>query len=279
MSASPLLNPNNDKGWTSGFANMLAKENKNWWNARSLAIQFLLWLLIVNGMVALAVFALPSLVQGAPSGSMLDMTPTQIANIGVSLFFQLSGIAMLMGAIIIGHDSISRERESGTAAWLLSKPLSRRSFVLSKLVANVFGMLVIMVLAQGVIAYILCSVALHGLLNIPAFLTGLGLLGLDLTFFMVLSICLGAFTTSKGVTLGVPILTAIAGSIIMPLEPLLPFNPHLEYYLPWNLAGTAVSVITGSTMDITAIYPVIATVILIILFTLAAVLRFDSLEL
>jgi ABC-2 type transport system permease protein len=256
---------------------MLAKENNNWWNAKSLAVQFIVWLVIINGMVALVVFLVPSLTQNVaqqvagPSG--FGMTPAQIANLGVNMFFGISGIAMLLGVIIIGHDSIVKERESGTAAWLLSKPLSRRSFILSKLVANNLNMLVIIVLVQGVIAYVLCSIALHGLMNITTFLAGLVLLGLDLTFFMVLSISLGAFTLSKGVTLGVPIMAALAGTII------LPFEPNLGYFMPWGLAGTATSLVTGAPLDASAVYSVVATVVWVLLFALAAIIRFDSLEL
>jgi len=110
-------------------------------------------------------------------------------------------------------------------------------------------------------------------MNITTFLAGLVLLGLDLTFFMVLSISLGAFTLSKGITLGVPIMVALAGTII------LPFQPNLGYFMPWNLAGTAASLVTGGPLDASAVYSVVATVVWIILFTLAAIIRFDSLEL
>jgi ABC-2 type transport system permease protein len=277
------LKPGREQGWASGFLNMLAKENKSWWNARSLAVQLLVWLVIINGPVALAVIIIPPLthtsvqptdgsLQDIPAGAM-GMTPAQTANFGLMMFFELSGIAMLIGVVIIGHDSIVRERESGTAAWLLSKPLSRRSFVLSKLVANNLGMLTIIVLAQGIVAYSICSAAGHNLVNIPRFLAGLGLLGLDLMFFMVLSIALGAFTLSKGVTLGVPLLTALAGSIV------LPFRPELGNFMPWHLMGTAVSLSTGTPVAAAELYPVAATAIWIIVFALAALYRFESLEL
>jgi ABC-2 type transport system permease protein len=275
MPDSASLTPSRELGWISGFINMLARENKIWWNARFLAIQILVWLVIINGAVALAVILIPP----------MAYPPVQSADIGFIMFFELSGIAMLIGVVIIGHGSIAGERESGTAAWLLSKPLSRKSFVLSKLVANSIGMLTIMVLAQGIAAYAICSVVGHSLGSITGFLAGLALLGLDLMFFMVLSIALGAFTCSKGVTLGVPLLVALAGTFILPLGHAIDVSILGQYpgnipgyIMPWSLAGTAVSLSTGAPVDAAAAYPVAATVIWIILFALAAIYRFDSLE-
>ena len=46
-------------GWTAGLRNMLHKENAKWWNWKSLAAQIIIWTVIVNSLVAMAVFILP----------------------------------------------------------------------------------------------------------------------------------------------------------------------------------------------------------------------------
>ena len=155
--------------------NMLRKENEKWWNLKSVAIQLVIWLVIVNGTVALYLFVVPSMFQSAAAvlqannttaqqaqqiadSGFLNLTPQKIVAMGLQDLFGLASLGMILGAVIISHDSILKERESGTAAWLLSKPLSRKAFVLSKIVANGTGMLVIVILAQGIIAYAQCSV-------------------------------------------------------------------------------------------------------------------------
>jgi len=63
-------------------------------------------------------------------------------------------MALPIVAIIIAQDAIIGERQSGTAAWVLSKPVSRPAFILSKLVAGAIGLLVTGIVIQGVVAYI-----------------------------------------------------------------------------------------------------------------------------
>jgi hypothetical protein len=48
-------------GWTAGLRNMLRKENSKWWNWKAIAVQLIIWTVIINSMVALAVFILPQM--------------------------------------------------------------------------------------------------------------------------------------------------------------------------------------------------------------------------
>ena len=56
-----------ERGWRNGLANLLRKENRTWWGSRRWLTQSLLWLVVVNGMVALALFALPLAVEMDPN--------------------------------------------------------------------------------------------------------------------------------------------------------------------------------------------------------------------
>jgi ABC-2 type transport system permease protein len=155
------------------------------------------------------------------AGTGLGDSPSGILNMSLTMFFQISFLAVLIGGLILAHDSILKERELGTAAWLLSKPLSRKALVLSKLIAHVVGLLVIVILVQAVIAYVLISIGYGGLVSIVPFFSGVGILGDYGLFYMVLALALGAFTLSRSATLGLSIVMGIVGNVlIIVLQPL-----------------------------------------------------------
>ena len=277
--ATESLKPSLNFGWTAGLRNMLRKENAKWWSWKSLAAQLIVWTLIINSMVALAVFILPHIpvpTDGsvdAETAQLLDSSPAGILKLGLSMFFQISGMALLIGGVIIAHDAILKERESGTAAWLLSKPISRKSFVLAKLIANVAGLLLVVIAVQAAIAYAQISVAYGGLAPLGPFLGGLGILSLNSLFYLVLALALGAFTLSRGVTLGLPIVIGIVGSL------LLQVLSELQYVTPWNLGATALMVAQGAPLPDFAPFALAATFIWILAFAGAAIWRFEKLEL
>jgi ABC-2 type transport system permease protein len=266
-------------GWSAGLRNMLHKENAKWWNWKSLAAQLIIWTVIINSMVAMAVFIIPQMtVPDNGSGSQealdaMDFSPSGVMKLGLSMFFQISGLALLVGGVIIAHDSILKERESGTAAWLLSKPVSRKAFVLSKLIANVVGLLVVIIAVQAIVAYALISIAIGSMPPVMPFLGGLGIMALTALFYMVLALALGAFTLSRGVTLGLPIVVGLVGGALLAVV------EQLEYITPWNLSGVALSAAQGASLPDFAIFAIIATIVWTVVFAGAAIWRFEQTEL
>jgi ABC-2 type transport system permease protein len=283
--ATKDLKPQENLGWTAGLRNMLHKENSKWWNWKTLAAHLIIWTVIVNSMVALAVFILPQMpisqdVQDQVNASgdsealqAFDFSPAGILRTGMSMFFQISGVALLIGGVIIAHDAILKERESGTAAWLLSKPISRKAFVLSKLIANIVGLLVIVVAVQAIIAYAQISIAYGGLAPVTPFLGGLGILGLQSLFYMVLALALGAFTLNRGVALGLPIVLGLVGSLLIAIV------EQVKYVTPWTLGTMAETAAQGVTLPDWCILPLIATVVWTLVFAGAAIWKFERTEL
>ena len=51
MSANSTFQVVNEHGWRRGFANMLRKENRDWWRTRRWWINILIWLVLINGVV------------------------------------------------------------------------------------------------------------------------------------------------------------------------------------------------------------------------------------
>lgn len=283
--ATKNLKSQENLGWTAGLRNMLHKENAKWWNWKNLAAQLIIWTVIVNSLVAMAVFILPQTpipsnvkdqvnASGDPDAAgAFDFSPDGILNLGMTMFFQIMGSALLIGGVIIAHDAILKERESGTAAWLLSKPISRQSFVLSKLIANIVGLLVVVVAVQAIIAYAQISIAYGGLAPVMPFLGGLGIMTINGLFYMVLALALGAFTLNRGIALGLPIVLGLVGSLLLAVV------EQLQYVTPWTLGDIALAAAKGTALPDWWFFPIIATILWILVFAGATIRRFEQIEL
>ena len=158
-----------------GLKNLLTRENKKWWATSRWWIQLLVWGLITNGILFLLMFLVPFIIANfeGVNPAALNELPN-----GTVIFFSMAGIAMPIGVVILLQGSIISEREMGTAEWILSKPVSRTAFILSKLIANAFGILIIYVILQSLIAFSLITLKDGATPPLTAFLTGSGILAI-----------------------------------------------------------------------------------------------------
>ncbi len=296
MATESALKSSADYGPMAGFRSMLRKENARWWGTRSLTFQLVLWFFVLNALVALILFVVPAIDNGnasqqaanitgtpvpAPSPDSVQESRQKVADSAMTIFFQLAGFAVFIGAVIYGHDTLLKERESGTAAWLLSKPLSRKAFVFAKVLAVVTGVLGIILLAQALIAYAMCSLELGSPMPVLPFLAGLCVLALEIMFYLAMAIALSAFTLSRGITLGLPLITGITGGFFLGIFQALGTLKELGYLVPWNLTGYATSLATSTSLEADQYWPwpVLATAVLVLLFLGAAVMKFEQTEL
>ena len=90
-------------------------------------------------------------------------TQIVIGNAIIIIIGAIGGVILVQGALV-------GEKRSGTAAWVLSKPISRPAFFLAKLIANAIGTLVTITLAQGLIGYLVIYLGLDTAPALPAFL-------------------------------------------------------------------------------------------------------------
>ena len=254
MTTDIELTASDDYGEIAGFRNMMRKENARWWSLKSLAFQLAIWLVVLNALVAILLFIVPAIDNGAASqqaanASAIADARMQVANTGMGMFFQLAGFAVFIGAVIFGHDALLKERESGTAAWLLSKPISRKAFVLSKVSAVIIGVLGIILSAQGAITYAMCSLELGSPMPVLPLLAGMGVLCLGVLFYLALAMAIGAFTTSRGLSLGLPLIIGITGGFFLGIFQALGTLKELGYLVPWNLTSYASSLATGVSLE------------------------------
>src|SRR5512139_661775 len=138
MSANAAtLVPRRERGWRMGLANMLGKELAAWWRTRRGWVQCLVALLLLNGGMALNL-------RDGMGGS------RSIQN-AVMAFMMMAALCVPFAAVSLGQESILGEKHSGTAAWVLSKPLRRPAYVLAKLIADGLGLFVAWVALPGVV--------------------------------------------------------------------------------------------------------------------------------
>jgi ABC-2 type transport system permease protein len=178
-----------------------------------------------------------------------------------------------IGAIILAQDEIIQEKQSGTAAWILSKPAARQAFILTKLLSNAIGVLVFIVAIPGLILLGEIFLATHKVPTLAPFLAGAGVIWLALFFYISLVIMLGVLFDNRGPVLGIAFGVLWGGMILRN------FFPQILYVLPLGMEGVAMGVVQGIPLPAIYVSELISTAVLSILFTLVALWRFQKIEL
>lgn len=253
------LTPRRERGWRMGLGNMFAKEINSWLRTRRWWMQCLIAIFLLNGLFVANMESSHS-VLGA----------------GLS-FLMIAGCAAPFVAILMGQDSILGERHSGTAAWVLSKPLRRPAFILAKLIAYGLGLLVTWVVLPGGIAYLQFWV--YGLqISLSGYAAGMGLVYLNLLFYLTLALMLGTLFNGRGPGVGIALLNFLSCTIFLDL--IVAYAPWLLKVMPWNLllpfgygdkSPLAGYLMLGAPLP--TVTPIIATAIWCMLFTVVAFWR------
>ncbi len=287
MSNNDTLYQMNERGYRCGLANLLRKEQRAWWGTRKWWVNALVWLLIVNGIVALLMWGVPALVSGTALNDpnmpeeQKQTVRKDMAEIegnrdtfGLQGFFQLAGMATAIGVMIVGQGAIIGEKQSGTAAWVLSCPVSRSAFILSKAIALGISSLVIMIGLQGLVAYLQISLARGSFLPLLPFVGSLGLLGLHLLFYLSLILMLGTLFDSRGPVIGIPMVVLVGQGLMGHLAQSV--APWLSMLLPERLPEMALLLAGGQSMP--SFVPLTATLLMAVGFILVALWRFKGEE-
>jgi ABC-2 type transport system permease protein len=259
MAANTALELVDEAGWRAGLATLLRKELHDWWGARKWWMQSLIWLVILNGILALAFWSPDVVAEAAGEGS--SERPGDI-------FAIFAGIFGPMGAIVLAQSRIVGEKQSGTAAWLLAKPLSRTAFLLSKLVADGVGMLITIIGIQGLVAYAQFSAFTGSAFPVLPFLGALGLLALNLLFYLTVTLMLGTWFNGRSVVIG--------GALALLFIQTQLGQSALAPYTPGALPFMALELLAGAALP--TLFPVLATVVLSTVCMAVAIWRFEREE-
>jgi ABC-2 type transport system permease protein len=252
--------------WLGGFGNLFNKELGEWFGSRRWLSQSLIWLLIINGMLAFILFIVPLM---DPSES---LPPEETLGEALAVYYGFAAIFGTIGMIILAQDEIIREKQSGTAAWALSKPVTRPAFILSKLVSNVIGALVVIVGLPAVVAYGEVFLNTGTALPVLPFIASLGILMTGLIFFLTLTIMLGTIFEQRGPVLGIAVGVFLGGMIFSY------FLPQIGFVLPVNIRDIAGAVVMQQPLPVLAISQLVCTGLLSLVFTFVAIWRFGREE-
>ncbi|MHA3964562.1 MAG: hypothetical protein AM325_013590 [Candidatus Thorarchaeota archaeon SMTZ1-45] len=242
MSSKTAFKTVTETGWRMGFSALFGKELKTWFGTNAWWQQALLWslILVLFGSVGI----------GDPEA-------------GVFIFYMMAMIFPGIAVIIISQERILEEKRSGSAAWVLSKPVSRTAFIIAKLVPSALGFCLSMIFIPGIIFYVVATMMGATLLFVT-FIISLFPLMLWQLFLSWLTMCLATFFNKEGPVMAVPFPFLFIG-------PSLAQHPIYGPLGPWGLIMSSISMTTG---DMYPVYPIIITLVILLVLAVVAVIRF-----
>jgi ABC-type transport system involved in multi-copper enzyme maturation permease subunit len=262
LEIEPTLRKASGGGVLCGFRNKLREENGRWWHTRKWLVQSGFWLLLINGLSVTAYFQLSKSTATFSWGEL------------VGIFTGLLGWMAVFGVIILTQSEVVEERQTGTAEWVLSAPLSRASFIFSKVVVNLAWLLAILVLLQGIVFSLVMDLLNVGTILWSDLLVGLALQGLGLAFWLCMSIMLGTFFKSRSAVIGVPLVFVFLQQFIPSLFGSL--SSSVALVLPERLPEYSTNAFMG--VSIPSAIPIITAAVLSVAFVLLAIVRFSREE-
>ena len=268
MKNEGILKSNQTKGWRMGLKNLLDREMGKWWQTSRWCTQTLVWGLITNGVLGLLLFLLPFL-----TATFEGINQAELADIpdGTTAFFSLAGIAMPIGVVVLVQGSIITEKELGTAEWVLSKPVSRSAFVLSKLIAHSLGFFITYVVFQTSIAYVIISNSQGSPQTLLGFIKGAGILTLILFFYLTLTLMMEVLVDSRGIVLGVTLGAALGGALLVNLF------PFFALITPFAMPNLIPLIVMETTLPEYLIWlPFFCTFIMCLIFITISLWRFNK---
>jgi len=257
-----------------GFANLVRKESGSWLSTRRWWINALLWPVIIGGLVANMIFV-PTIVDLASPEEVarVGSVTAYAISMGVSVFFEFGVLAVGIGTVILCQDLIIDEKQSGVTEWILTKPVTRRAYVLAKLLTNTVFILLFLVGIPTVLTYILLSMRTGTPFPWLPFMVGVYVMILHSLFYLTLTLMLGTFFSSRAPILGIALGVLFGGNLLAGLiRPLL-------YITPWSLAKLATLVASSQPVPFELFFlPVAATALWCIVFVIVALAKFERTE-
>ncbi len=260
LAARQGLIPVRERAWLGGFGNMLRKELGQWWGTRMGWVQTLIWVLILNGISTIV-----ALTDSLPPNALLQSV--------VQTFLPMSVGIIGLGTVITVQGAIVGEKQLGTAAWAISKPVSRSAFILAKTLAYAVGFFVAAILIPSALFFVTVRALIPVQLPLVPFLYGVGIVIVGQLFYLTLTLMLGTFFNSRGPIAGIGIGFFMAGLLLKSFIP-----QQVLIATPWPLPEIAAGLALGSELPAIWPVPVAATAIWIVVMTIAALWRFGREE-
>jgi ABC-2 type transport system permease protein len=234
----------------TGFSVLLRKELLEQWRTLRLPIVAGLFLVIGIGSPLLARYT-PELIE-ALAGDLGFPIPEPTTADSVNQLLRNLGQFGALAAILLAMGAVAPEKERGTAALLLTKPLTRGAFLAAKVVAISLTLAVSMALAAGA-AWVYTAILFEPLpvggLAALAVLSWLALLSYAALTFLA-STVLRSSAAAGGIGFGALIGLAIVSAL-----------PNVGRYVPPGLTGPAGELALGGSPDVLGPVVVVAGLI------------------
>lgn len=205
-----------------GLGAMLRKELLEQWRTRRVLVVAVVFSALGIASPLLARYT-PELVKALAGNDFQIALPPPTAADAVDQFLKNVGQAGVLTAILLAMGSVVTEKERGTAALVLTKPLSRGAFLLAKLLAIGATMLIGLVLASiGAYAY---TAILFESLPVAGWSAMAGLLLLALLAYASLTFVGSALSRSSLAAAAIGIGAMIVLAVVSALPGIGPFTP------------------------------------------------------
>jgi len=116
--------------------------------------------------------------------------------IGLMMFPLMSGIYVALSAMTMIQGAIVKEKEEGTAAWVLSKPATRVAFMTSKFITNCISMTVALVLFPWIVAYLMFA-GMGESVDLLGTVFAMGIFWTYCMFWLTMALMLGSIFKSR----------------------------------------------------------------------------------
>jgi ABC-2 type transport system permease protein len=220
----------------TGLNVLLTKELREQWRTLRLPIVAIIFLVVGLISPVLAKYT-PEIIEHA-GGNIQITVPVPTMNDAIDQFIKNLGQVGPFAAILLAMGIVAREREHGTAAFVLSKPASRVAFLGAKFAALV-ATLSVGVLAAGIAAYVYTTI-LFDPPRVAGFIACCLLLLLGIAVFVALTLlastAIGSTLPAAGVGLGAYIVMAIISAV-----------PRLGQFTPLGLGDPARALALGNS--------------------------------
>lgn len=229
--------------------------------------------LVLGFMSPLIAKIAPDLVKsmaGSSGGIIIQIPPPTAVDAYLQLFKNLNQIGILV-VLITSIGIVVEEKTRGTAVLILTKPVPRWSFIISKYLANAA-----LVTGSTLLSYFACLYYSSIIFKETLFKPSLqGILLMVVYYLLILAITVLASTISRTSVISGGI--AIGGVLLLSLLPSL--SQWLARYSPGALSSFEVKLVSGSAAFSDALPAMIITVSLAVLLVAITVMVFQRQEL
>ena len=205
-----------------GLGPMLRKELLEQWRTRRVLVVAVVFTALGIGSPLLARYT-PELVKALAGDQFQIVVPPPTAADAVSQFLKNLGQAGVLTAILLAMGSVAVEKERGTAALLLTKPVSRAAFLFAKLLA-IGATLLIGLLVAAIAGYYYTAILFEALPPL-GWAAMAGLLLISLIAYASLTFLGSALTRSSLPAAAIGIGALIVLALVSALPTVGPFTP------------------------------------------------------